>query len=357
MSDGVRLALFGAGLIGRRHLSLADEVPGCAIVAVCDVTPAAGDVAARHGASFYREASALLEAECLDGAIIATPNAAHADVGVAVASARLPMLVEKPLADTLSAGRRLLEAAAAANVPVAVGHHRRFDPSVERAKALLDAGDIGDLTALQVVWALRKHDAYYDTTWRTQRATGGGPGLINLIHDIDLMRHFAGDIERVYAELGRGARGLEVEDSIAATVRFRSGAVGTILSSDATPSPWGWEQGSGENPDVPKSAKNCYRLFGTRAALALPRLERHAHTGESEWRVPLAVEALPHPPRAALRAQLSHFCAVVRGECAPRVTGADGFASLAAALAITMAGERGEVVWPEEYGRSTGANE
>jgi predicted dehydrogenase len=349
MTVPIRLAILGVGLIGKRHLATAAREPNCSVIAAADVTESARQSVEIHGARFYTDHRELLSCEQLDGVIVATPNSTHAEIGVDCAAAGLPMLVDKPLADTLESGRTLLAAAEKAGVSIAVGHHRRFDPAVEKAKSILDGGDLGQLTAMHVIWALRKHDSYYETRWRTSRSTGGGPGLINLIHDIDLMRHFGGDIDRVYAELGRGARGLDVEDSIAVTVRFTSGVVGSLLTSDATPSPWGWEQGSGENPNVPESGRNCYRLLGTSGALALPRLKlyRHAAGRPADWRSPIAAECIGNGPRAALRAQLADFCAVVRGDVTPRVNGHDGFASLAATLAIIRSGEIGQVVHPE----------
>ncbi|MBT6277240.1 MAG: Gfo/Idh/MocA family oxidoreductase [Chromatiales bacterium] len=341
----LRLAVIGVGLIGRRHLNIAAKEPECTVVAAADPMAAAREHVEAQGAKFYQDHQDLLTQETLDGVIIATPNATHGPVGIDCAHAGLPMLVEKPFTDTLETGHALLEAADRAGVAIAVGHHRRFDPTVELAKAMLEEGQLGSLTALQFIWALRKHDSYFDTTWRTVRP-GGGPGLINLIHDIDLMRHLGGDITRVYAELGHDARGFEVEDVIAATLRFKSGAVGTIITSDATPSPWGWEQGSGENPDVPQTERNCYRLLGTEGALSLPRLElwQHKNGAGGNWHEHLKSTSFPHAPRAALKHQLTHFCAVVRGEVAPRVSGPDGLATLAATAAITQSGETGEVV-------------
>lgn len=322
------------------------EDPACDLVAAADPAPSARVGVETHGARFYQDHRELLDRERLDGVIVATPNDTHAQVGIDCAAAGLPVLVEKPLSDTLDSGRALLAAAEQADVAVAVGHHRRFDPTVELAKSMIDSGRLGELTALQFIWALRKHDAYYDMRWRVSHASGGGPVLINLIHDIDLMRHFGGEIVRVYAELGHAARGFEVEDAIAVTVRFATGAVGTLVGSDATPSPWGWEQGSGENPNVPPSGHNCYRLLGTRGALAMPRLEvyRHATEGAGDWQVPIAGESIRHPVRAALQNQLADFCAVVRGEAVPRVSGHDGLATLAATLAISRSGATGQVV-------------
>jgi len=344
MNSPIRLAVFGVGLIGLRHLDIAAEEPGCVIVAAADPMEAARGAVESRGAHFYLDYRALLDQEQVDGVIIATPNSTHAPIGIAVAERGLPMLMEKPITDTVEAGTALLEAAKKAGVAIAVGHHRRFDPSVEIARKMLSEGAVGELTALHFLWSVRKHASYYDTGggWRKQRP-GGGPVLINLIHDIDLMRHFGGDITRIYAELGHAARGFEVEDVIAATVRFSSGAVGSIVASDASPSPWGWELGSGENPHIPETGKNCYRLLGTQGSLALPRLElwRHGDIDNGSWSDEIALSAHKFGPRIALRQQLRQFCRVVRGEEEPRVSGADGLATLIATAAVTRSGELG----------------
>lgn len=342
MSNPLRLALFGAGGIGERHLQLAGEEPGCAIVAVADPLAAAAEVAERHGARFYRDYRELLAGDSFDGAIVATPNDRHAEVGIACAEHGLPVLMEKPITDTVASGRALLDAAANHGVPLAVGHHRRFDPAIGIARHAIATGRIGRLAAVECVWAMRKHDAYFEADWRRIRP-GGGPALINLIHDVDLLRHLCGDIVRVYAEGGSELRGHAVEDTAAITLRFASGVVGTILASDAVPSPWGWELGTGENPLIPRTGRNCYRLLGTEGALALPRLElwRHDDAVPASWHEAIRVRVLMSGPRAALRDQLRHFCGVVRGAHAPLVSGEDGLRTLRATLAIIEAMSRG----------------
>lgn len=350
MVDPVRLALFGAGGIGVRHLALAEEEPECAIVAVADPLDAAAAAAGRHGARFYRDCRELLARERLDGAIVATPNDSHAEVGIACVERGLPVLVEKPITDTVASGRALLTAAAEHGVPLAVGHHRRFDPAVGIARDAIRGGRIGRLAAVQCLWAARKHDAYYDVEWRRVRP-GGGPALINLIHDVDLLRCLCGDIVRVYTEGGSELRGHEVEDTVAVTLRFASGVVGTIVASDATPSPWSWESGTGENPLVPPAGRNCYRFLGTEGSLALPRLElwRHDDGVPASWHEPIRARTLAAGPRAALKNQLRHFCRVVRGEHAPRVSGEDGLRTLATTLAIIESTARGAPVAVDEH--------
>ncbi len=356
MSGPVRLALFGVGGIGTRHLELAELEPECEIVAVADPLEAAGAAAERHRARFYRDYRELLARERLDGAIVATPNDRHAEVGIACAERGLPVLVEKPITDTLVSGRALLDAAADHGVPVAVGHHRRFDPVVGIACHAIRSGRIGRLAAVECLWALRKHDAYYDADWRRARP-GGGTVLINLIHEVDLLRHMCGDVARVYAEGGSHLRGLEVEDTVAVTLRFANGAVGTIVASDAAPSPWGWELGTGENPLIPPTGRNCLRFVGTEGALALPRLElwRHDDDVPGSWHEEIRSRTLTAAPRAALKDQLRHFCGVVRGEHLPRVSGEDGLRTLRTTLAIIEAIERGAPIVLEDRSSPTAA--
>ena len=341
----VRLALFGVGLIGLRHIEIAAAEEQCSIVAAADPQESARDAVERSGAKFYLDYQQLLAEELLDGVIVATPNSTHAPVGIAIAQAGLPMLMEKPFTDTVAAGEALLAAAQSAGVAIAVGHHRRFDPSVQLAHKMLTQGVLGQLTAMHFLWSTRKHASYFDAQWRTQRP-GGGPILINLIHDIDLMRHFGGEVTRIYAELGHDARGFEVEDVIAATVRFASGAIGSIVASDASPSPWSWELGSGENPLMPATGRNCYRLMGTQGSLALPRLElwRHADIEHGSWREAIAMVEHNVGPRHALSQQLKQFIRVVRGLEEPRVSGADGLATLVTTAAVTRSGESGAPV-------------
>lgn len=96
----VRLALFGVGLIGLRHIEIAAAEEQCSIVAAADPRESARDAVERSGAKFYLDYQQLLAEELLDGVIVATPNSTHAPVGIAIAQAGLPMLMEKPFTDT-----------------------------------------------------------------------------------------------------------------------------------------------------------------------------------------------------------------------------------------------------------------
>ncbi|MEL7093452.1 MAG: Gfo/Idh/MocA family oxidoreductase, partial [Pseudomonadota bacterium] len=238
------IAVFGAGLVGARHV--AQAAAQARLAAIVDPSPAARDLAAQHDVPWFANPAAYLDAHRPDGVVIATPNALHADHAVACLSRRIPCLIEKPIADTVAAATRIVDASAQHETPVLVGHHRRHNPIIARAKAIIDAGTLGDITAVTGQFWLYKPDDYFDATWRTQ--PGGGPTMINCIHDIDLMRHLVGDITDLQAMRSHARRGLAVEDTAAILIEFKNGALGTFSASDTVVSPWSWEFTAQENP-------------------------------------------------------------------------------------------------------------
>ena len=332
-----RLAVVGVGLIGIRHAELIAEIDEVELAAVADPSEAGPREAARLATRHYADYREMLDRERPDGVIVAAPNQLHLAVGLACVERGIPAIVEKPLADTLEAGAELVLAAEAAGVTLLAGHHRRYNPRVEATRAILARGELGRLVAVNVVWAVRKPAPYFDAAWR--RAAGGGPILINMIHDIDCLRHFCGEIAEVQAFGGTAVRGFEVEDTAVVALRFASGALGTITLTDAAPSPWGWEAGSADNPNIAASGQNCYRFLGTEAALDFPNLTiwRGAGPEPASWADPLVATPLPWAGHEALPQQIRHFARVIAGAEAPRVDGRDGLATLAATMAVKEA--------------------
>src|SRR5207237_7798811 len=131
-----------------------------------------------------------------------------------------------------------------AGVALLVGHHRRYNPVIEKSRELVRSGALGKLITVVALWLIRKPDDYFEIAWR--REQGGGPILINLIHDIDDLRYICGEIDSVQAMTSNAMRGFAVEDTAAITLRFFNGAIGTVTVSDAVPAPWWWEITSGE---------------------------------------------------------------------------------------------------------------
>lgn len=338
----VRIAVIGAGAFGQRHLSYLQREPLCEVVAIADPMPAAAELATAQGYSHFSDYRAMLDEVKPEGAIIASPNALHAPMGLACAERGVHILVEKPIAETLAAAHSLATAADDAGVALLVGHHRRYNPVIEKAREIVRGDGIGRLTAVVALWLIRKPDDYFDVAWR--REAGGGPVLINLIHDIDDLRFICGEIASVQAITSSAIREFAVEDTAAITLRFANGALGTATLSDTVPAPWSWEMTSGEAAHYPQRPENCYLFSGTEGSLTVPKLELWRYDGEKSWTQPLVKQTLEVPNEDPLMRQLRHFCRVIRGEEAPRITGADAARTLAATLAVHDAARSGNAV-------------
>lgn len=342
MTAPLAIALVGAGLIGRAHLERLDASPDCACAAICDPTEAARAFATERGLPWFASLDEMLPAVKPDGAVIATPNALHVPGAIACLEAGVPVLVEKPLAESVAAAHRLVEAQARTGVPVLAGHHRRHNPLVKAARKIVREGGIGRLVAVNSLFLIRKPDDYFDVAWR--REAGGGPVLINLIHDIDNLRFICGEIDAVQAMTSNATRSFAVEDTAALTFRFANGALGTATVSDVTPAPWSWELSSGENKAYPQRDGHCYLIAGSEGSLDMPRMERWFYNGRQGWWEPLLKEEIVIAPVEPLAEQIRHFCAVIRGTEQPITDAADATRTLAVVEAVAKAARQGGTV-------------
>ncbi|MCU0818850.1 MAG: Gfo/Idh/MocA family oxidoreductase [Beijerinckiaceae bacterium] len=340
-ANPVRLAVMGAGLIGRRHIEHILAEPMAALQSVIDPSAEAQALAAERG---WRWQPGFDGAgpDKPDGVIVATPNAMHVEHGLTAIASGIPVLIEKPLADSVEGAEKLVAAAEKAGVPLAVGHHRRHNPIIARAKARIAAGELGPLVAVHGFFWIAKPDDYFNVTWR--RESGAGPILINLIHEIDLIRHLCGEIAEVSAIASNQQRGFAVEDSAAVMMRFANGALGTFTLSDAIPSPWSWELTSAENPAYAATGEAYLMIGGREASLSLPRLELWQHKPVKSWWQPMIGERESFPPVDPLRAQITQFCRVIRDGEAPLVPGREGLESLRVIEAIRQAAATGQSV-------------
>ena len=339
--DQVRLAVIGAGLMGSRHAKLIHAHGDCRLVGVCDVDAGLGAIAEACGVPFYRDVEELLERESPQGAVIATPNAYHADHHEACARRSVHVLIEKPIAGSLDDARRIVQTADETGIPVLVGHHRRHNPLIRKARSIVQGGALGRLVAVSVMWALLKPADYFNVDWRCRRPDGG-PTLINLIHELDSLRFICGEIRQVFAQSSSAARKLAVEDSLTASLSFDNGALGSVVASDTTPGPWSYEASTGENPHYHQVDQNCYHFLGTSGSLAFPQMEvwRYADADRAGWQYPLKKCRHQVAHADPLSAQLEHFCDVVRNEESPIVDGREGTRSLEVALAVLDSARR-----------------
>lgn len=342
--DRLRIAVVGAGAIGRVHMACIAASPACRLAAVADPAPAARSLAEQAGVPFFPDLGALLHGTPLDGVVLASPNRDHVPGALACIEAGVPVLVEKPVADSVADAELLVQVERRSGVPVLVGHHRRHSAILERARELIASGELGRVVAVSGSATFHKPAAYFsEAPWRRQ--PGGGPILINLVHEIDAMRVLVGDIVEVQAFASSAVRGFEVEDTAAINLRFANGALGSFLLSDTAASPASWELTSGENPAYAHQADtHCYLISGDRGSLAVPTMQLRRYAGECSWFEPLELRQLPVEPADPLARQLAHFCAVIRRETPPRVTARDATESLRVTLAVAQAARSGRPV-------------
>ena len=331
----IRIGVAGAGLIGRQHLDAIARARGVTVSAVFD--PALDEDLPWEVAD-----SLQALAERSDGMILAVPNHLHASMAMSLIDADCPVLIEKPLTATATEGATVVRASDNSGVPILVGHHRRHNPLVAKAREIVDSGTLGTITTVQGTCWLPKPDSYYAQAWR--QSTGAGPLFINLIHDIDLLMYLCGPITHVQAMQSNGVRRAEAEEVTVATLRFASGTLGTVNLSDVALGPWSWELTAGENPAYPKTDQSSYLIGGTNGSLSLPNLSVWSQKDGPDWWTPMDQTRVPLPLSDPLKDQVEHFAQVIQGKAEPLVSGLDGLRAVQVIEAIKTAAVSGQLV-------------
>jgi predicted dehydrogenase len=341
----VPVAVAGAGLIGRRHIESLQACPETSLAAVVDPAPAAARLAADAGVPAHPSLEDLFAAGGAAGVILATPNRLHVEGGLACVAAGLPVLVEKPVADTVAGAVRLVSAAEAAGVPLLVGHHRQHSPIMTAAREVVRSGALGQIVAVTGSAIFYKPDEYFEVGGGWRRRPGAGPILLNLIHDVNTLMSLVGDVVSVQAMTSNAARGFDVEDTAAMVFRFAGGALGTFLLSDTAAAARSWEHTSGENPDYPAHPdEDAYLIAGVNGSLGIPTMRLRVYPGRRSWYEPFDTSVVPVDRSDPLVNQAAHFAAVIRGTAAPVVSGRDGMNALRVTEAVTEAAASGRTV-------------
>jgi predicted dehydrogenase len=335
----------GSGLIGKRHCQHVAENHRTHFCAIVDPGPAASAIASAFSVPLYSSVDALLQSvDKPDAAIVCTPNHTHVPVSIQLARAGVHILCEKPISQDVESARSLIDVAREQDVKLLIGHHRRFNPYIIAMKNAIDSSVLGQVIAVNALWTTIKPADYFEgaNAWRSNQAHGGVV-LINFIHDIDLMHHLFGPVTRIHAEktLTRRSKAAEaVEEGAAITLRFASGVVGTFIISDNVASPHSFEQGTGENPNLPQSGLDVYRVLGSQGTLSFPDMICWSYENvESSWNNSMAFEKLQVdnidvPP---LVSQLDHFIDVCNNKSQPTCTGEEALQALVVCEALRSA--------------------
>jgi predicted dehydrogenase len=193
----MRVAIVGCGRIGQKR---AGALAGAELVVCADVVRERADALARatpgaRSVATWREAVERPDVELV---VVATPHNMLAEIALAAVSAGKHVLVEKPAARRAAELDPVIDAARRAGVLVRVGFNHRYHPGARKARALVDAGAVGDLMYVRGRYG-HGGRVGYDKEWRADPAQSGGGELVDQgVHLIDLARWFLGDFEEVH---------------------------------------------------------------------------------------------------------------------------------------------------------------
>lgn len=329
----VRFGIVGCGRISGYHLdAIATHAGRAEVSAVCDVVPERAEAASRKagGVPWYSDLGRMLAAGGFDAVSVCTPSGLHPEHGRLAAEAGYHVVSEKPLGISLDAVDRMIQACDRNGRRLFCVLQNRLNPTVRMLKQAVDKGRFGRITFAQVnVFWTRPQDYYDQAPWRGTWEFDGGAFLNQASHYVDLIQWLVGEVDEVEAVTGTLARRIEAEDTGAALVRFRNGALASINVSMLV---------------YPKNLEGSITLLGERGTarvggIALNRIEHwdFDHYEDEDRSVteaaytPATVYGHGHP------GYYSNVIDVLAGGSAPDVDGRAGRKSLELILAIYRA--------------------
>ena len=223
----ISIGLIGAGGIAQRHAAVIAGIDGCRIAAVVDPRLGAADeLAARHGGvAFDHLSPAALD--LMDAAYVLTPPRERLEVISTLIDREIPIFCEKPLSATATDARAIARLTAASKVPFMMGFMRRWHPPYATLVNRIRSGELGSLTQLARTRIGRvRLDA---ANWRVTADQQVGITVESLSHDLDLLMWIGGPIDGIDgAVLASDPERPGFDDTAVATLRFESGAIGTL---------------------------------------------------------------------------------------------------------------------------------
>ena len=328
----VRCALVGHGMIGREHARILAANPMADLVVVCDTDPATA-AGVPEGTRFTTDLADALDTEALEAVWVCTPQDLHLPVVEAGLNRGLYVFCEKPFAASLGDADRMIDLDASAAGSLVIGHTLRFDPNYVAVRQAVAEGRLGEIVHISARW----NAPDYEGRIISGRTTV--PQEMS-IHDLDVMRWMAGDIDRVYAEAAQQSVVGPGPDAVVATVSFVSGAVGALDHN------WILPFDSGLRSD------HRLAVFGTRGSAYVETRDTPA--------VVFSVDGLEHInagyysypndiPFGALPSEDAFFLSRVRDGRAWPLTLDDARAALVAALAMDRSIDEGRPVAIAEF--------
>lgn len=341
----LRFAIVGCGRIAQNHIAaLKQHHARAEVVAVCDTDAAALQAAgAATGAPGFNRLDELLAGSEPDIVVLATPSGLHPAQALEVAAAGRHVMTEKPMATRWDDGKRMVHACDAAGVRLFVVKQNRRNATLQLLKRAVEQDRFGRIYMVNINVFWTRPQSYYDSAkWRGTWEFDGGAFMNQASHYIDLLDWLIGPLESVQAYTGTLARDIEVEDTGVASVRWRTGAMGSVNVTMLT---------------YPKNMEGAITIIGEKGTV---RVGGVAVNEIQHWEF-----AEPHADDAAVKTAsyettsvygLGHplyydnVIKVLRGEAEPETDGREGLKSLEVLIAIYRSARDGRrVPLPLEY--------
>ncbi len=331
----INVAILGAGNIAATHYR-GYEKAAAKLVGFVEVNP---EMRAKRelewSAPGFGSLAALLETVKPEAVSVCTPNAFHLPLTLEAIKNGIHVLCEKPLSLSLAECQTMIDAAQQAAVVLQTGHHLRSNWYVQKAKQIIESGELGRVTFVRL---RQSHDwggsGRVPETFSTYAKAGGGTLLDNGCHLMDLARYLAGDVQSIYAQIATLAYPVEVEDLALVHLEFSSGALGSVENSWSSV---GFEEG--------------FWIYGTKGTLecnfagAQPRQLLHYHRASqpSEWG---ARDTTTHKVgnEGGHFAQVAAFLESIKNKTPAICTGADGRESVRLVLAAYQSAKEKRMV-------------
>lgn len=341
----IRIAVVGCGRIAQNHFaSISTHSDSFELVSVCDIDPKALAAATdQYAAKGYLRLEEMLQNEKLDLVVLCTPSGLHSNQAQLVAKYKVHVMTEKPMATRWHDGVSMVKACDDAGVRLFVVKQNRRNATLQLLKSAVDKNRFGRIYMVNINVFWTRPQEYYDSAkWRGTWEFDGGAFMNQASHYVDLVDWLIGPVESLQAYTGTLARNIEVEDSGVVSIKWRSGALGSMNVTMLT---------------YPKNLEGSITIIGEKGSvrvggLAVNEIQHwdFSEVDSDDEKVKTAsyqttsVYGFGHP------LYYKNVIDVLRGEAEPETDGREGLKSLELLIAVYLAARDGQKVsLPLEY--------
>ncbi|KLA22181.1 Gfo/Idh/MocA family protein [Bacillus cereus] len=336
----LKVGVIGCGSIAQyRHLPEYEANPYVQIVAVCDSNKKrAKEVANKYGVNMYTDYNELINCEELDAVSVCTPNDLHASISIVALQSGIHVLCEKPMATSKKDAEMMIEAAEKSGKKLMIGHNQRFVTSHQKAKQLIENGEIGKIYSFRTAfghsgpenWSVDGKESWF---FKKDEAFLGAMGDLG-VHKADLIRYILNEeITEVGAFVETSAKTFSnVDDCAVCMLKSESGIIGTLAAS--------WSYVSKED--------NSTIIYGEKATLRLEDDPTYSLILQYKNGEVVKYELDKIQSNAAVGQSNSHvieqFVESILSDKEPLINGVEGMKSLEIILAAIQSSETKQIV-------------